>query len=152
MKILDLPFRERPVLELLNLVEDRAAPDADYAGYGWARVPRIYLLDAHEVISLDDALVLGLHSADDAEALPDDIELIFDDVGVSVLASDFLAKWLPALPHAKATVLALCNPHHAKLRAPVYYASHDVESWRTEGEEGGRIELETKGVWARVHS
>jgi hypothetical protein len=145
MKILDLPFRERPVLELLNLHEDRAKPDPDYAGYGWARVPRVYLVDAHEVIAVDDALLLALHSADDAEALPDDIELIFDDVGCSALASDFLAKWLPKLPPAKAVVLALCNPHHATLHVPVYYATDDVESWR----EDGRIELETEGVWRR---
>lgn len=145
MKILDLPFRERPVLELLNLVEDREAPAPDYAGYGWARVPRVYLVDAHEVIAIDDALVLALHSADDAEPLADDIELIFDDVGINVLANDFLAKWLPALPQAKSIVLALCNPHHATLRAPVYYATDDVESWR----EDGRIELETEGVWRR---
>lgn len=147
MKILDLPFRERPVLELLNLVEHRAAPDPDYAGYGWARVPQIYLVDAHEVIAVDDALVLALHSADDAEILPDDIELIFDDVGASVLASDFLAKWLPKLPPAKAAVLALCNPHHAVLKVPAYYATDDVESWK----EDGRIELETEGVWTRDH-
>jgi hypothetical protein len=145
MKILDLPFRERPVLELLNLHEDRAAPDRDYAGYGWARVPRVYLVDAHEVIAVDDALVLALHSADDAEPLENDIELLFDDVRVSVLASDFLTKWLPVLPQAKAVVLALCNPHHATLNVPVYYATDDVESWR----DDGRIELETEGVWRR---
>jgi hypothetical protein len=145
MKILDLPFRERPVLELLNLHVDRAEPDRDYAGYGWARVPRLYLVDAHEVIAVDDALLLALHSADDAEPLSDDIELIFDDVRCSVLANDFLAKWLPNLPPAKAVVLALCNPHHAVLRAPVYYATDDVESWR----EGDRIELETEGVWTK---
>jgi hypothetical protein len=145
MKILDLPFRERPVLELLNLHEDRAAPDRDYAGYGWARVPRVYLVDAHEVIAVDDALVLAVHSADDAEPLENDIELLFDDVRVSVLASDFLAKWLPVLPQAKAVVLALCNPHHATLNVPVYYATDDVESWR----DDGRIELETEGVWRR---
>jgi hypothetical protein len=143
MKILDLPFRERPVLELLNLDEFRSAPDPDYAGYGWARVPRIYLVDAHEVIAVDDALVLALHSADDAAPLENDIELLFDDVRVSVLASDFLAKWLPVLPPAKDVVLALCNPHHATLGAHVYYATHDVESWR----EDGRIELATEGIW-----
>lgn len=148
MKILELPFEERPVLELLNLAADRDKPDRDYAGYGFARVPRVYLVDAHEVIALDDALVLGLHAADDAEPMTDDIELLFDDVAVTVLASDFLAKWLPLLPAASHIVLALCNPHHASLRAPVplYLATGDVESWR----EDGRIELSTDGVWARV--
>lgn len=148
MKILELPFRERPVLELLNLVEDRENPERDYAGYGFARVPRVYLVDAHEVMALDDALVLALHSADDAAPMTEDIELLFDDVGVTVLATDFLAKWLPRLPEANNIVLALCNPHHASLRAPVpiYLATGDVESWR----EDGRIELSTQGVWARV--
>lgn len=148
MKILELPFRERPVLELLNLVEHREKPQHDYAGYGFARVPHVYLVDAHEVIAVDDALVLALHSADDAEAMPDDIELLFDDVHATVLANDFLAKWLPRLPHASNIVLALCNPHHATLRAPLplYLATGDVESWR----EDDRIELSTDGVWARV--
>ena len=148
MKIIELPFRERPVLELLNLVEHRDKPERDYAGYGFARVPRVYLIDAHEVIAVDDALVLALHAADDGAPMADDIELLFDDVGVTVLATDFLAKWLPRLPAASHVVLALCNPHHASLRAPVpmFLATGDVESWR----EDDRIELSTEGVWARV--
>lgn len=148
MKILELPFCERPVLELLNLVDSRERPEHDYAGYGFARVSRVYLVDAHEVIAVDDALILALHSADDAEPMDDDIELLFDDVGATALASDFLAKWLPLLPPAKHIVLALCNPHHATLRVPrpMFVATGDVESWR----EDGRIELSTDGVWARV--
>ncbi|MEO8707351.1 MAG: hypothetical protein ABI867_45405, partial [Kofleriaceae bacterium] len=43
MKIADLPFAERPVLELLNLHVDRPEPDHDYAGYGWAQVDRIWI-------------------------------------------------------------------------------------------------------------
>lgn len=150
MKILDLPFRERDAFELLNLVEDRAQPERDYAGYGWCRVPRIYLVDAREVITVEEPLVLALHAADDAAPRTDDIELLFDDVGATVLASDFLAAWLPRLPAAPATVLALCNPHHATVRAPgsLYLATDNVESWRVDG----RIELETPGVWARVSS
>jgi hypothetical protein len=36
LTIAELPFHERPVLELLNLVGKRDAPDPGYAGYGWA--------------------------------------------------------------------------------------------------------------------
>ena len=149
MKIIELPFHERPVLELLDLQHDRAEPNRDYSGYGWARVPRIYLDD----LPVDDALVLAVHSADDGPALPDDIELEFELPGrepVAVLARDFLARWLPQLPRAGAIVLALCNPHAAALRmatdVPAYYATGDVTAWL----EAGRIQLAADGTWARV--
>lgn len=157
MKILELPFRERPVLELLDLAEpprlleppDRTAPNRDYTGYGWARVPRIWL----DETPIDDALVLAMHSADDGEVLPDDIELEFELPGepVTVLASTFLAKWLPTLPRASAVVLAMCNPHHARLAAtggaPLYYATGDVVAWL---DPGDRIRLAADGSWARL--
>lgn len=154
MKIGELPFRERPILELLHFDDNRHEVDRNYAGYGWARVPRIWVGDT----PVDDALVLALHSADDGEAMPDDIELEFELPGaapVSVLASQFFAVWLPKLPPASAVVLALCNPHHAVLaypdaaRAPVYLASSDVESWLDE-DKGDRLELSTDGTWARL--
>lgn len=108
MKIAELPFRERPVLELLNLDEHRDKPDPNYAGYGWARVPEVWLgetraddalafalrsdddrqMRAADELALhsaddgltrvDDALVLALHSADDGEPLATDIELEFE--------------------------------------------------------------------------
>jgi hypothetical protein len=148
MKIAELPFREKPVLELLNLLEARSEPDHDYAGYGWSRVSRIWLAGARDGAYVDDALVLGLHTADDAEAIAGDIELEFelpDAPPVSVLASAFLARWLPVLPQASAIVLALCNPHNASLllpssaTVPMHVALGDVTSWL--GEEGERIEL-----------
>lgn len=151
MKILDLPFRERPILELLHFDDDRVEVDRDYAGYGWARVPEVWVGDT----LVRDALVLALHSADDGEALPDDIELEFELPGaapVSVLASQFLAAWLPTLPQGSAIVLAMCNPHHARLpyppaaQVPVFVASADVESWL----DHDRIELSTDGSWARL--
>jgi hypothetical protein len=154
--ILELPFRERPLLELLHLDVDRDLPDRTYAGYGWARAPRIWL-DDHEVA---DVLVLALHSADDGEPMADDIELEFelpDAPPVAALASLFLAKWLPVLPRASAIVLALCNPHHATLAAPaqaggvpVWYATGDVESWLDLRPDGDRVLLQAAGSWARL--
>lgn len=161
--IADLPFHERPVLELLHLAEHRAAPDRDYAGYGWARVPRVWLTTpAGAARPVDDALVLALHSADDAEALGDDIELYFeltDAPPVTVLASRFLARWLSRLPQdAAALVLVLCNPHHAVLppialtAAPVFYAHGDVESWLERTPAGDhRLEL-LAPAWSTVPS
>lgn len=155
MKIRDLPFRERPVLELLNLEADRDEPDPDYAGYGWARVPSISL----DELELADALVLALHSADDGEPMADDIELEFELPGsgsVLVLLSQFLAEWLPRLPRASAVVLAMCNPHRATLEVdagvPVYYAHGDVESWldESDGPYPDRLRLAAEGSWARV--
>jgi hypothetical protein len=154
VKIGELPFRERPILELLHFADDRDEVDRSYAGYGWAHVPRIWVGD----IPVDDALVLALHSADDGEALADDIELEFelpDGAPVTVLASQFLNVWLPQLPPASNVVLAMCNPHHAVLRrpsaarVPVYVASGDVESWLDE-DKGDRLELCTDGTWATL--
>ena len=152
MTILELPFRERPVRELLNLDEERAEPDPNYAGYGWALVDDVWL-DGERV---RNALVLALHSADDGEALADDIELEFElpeRPPVSVLASTFLATWLPQLPKAGSIVLATCNPHRAQLHvpanAPVYYANGDVESWLDYEPDGARIRLASEHGWIR---
>lgn len=160
MKIRELPVRERPVRELLDLTGGpsgaRHTINRDYAGYGWARVDAIWLDDTR----VDDALVLALHSADDAEPIADDVELYFelpDTAPVTVLASQFLDQWLPALPAASAIVLALCNPHHATLRrpagvtAPLYYATGDVAAWLDPRTDGDRIRLAADGSWVRLH-
>jgi hypothetical protein len=145
-----LPFHARPVLELLNLEDDRAGPDPDYAGYGWAHASRLWLVEpaalAHPI---DDALLLALHCPDDGEVLANDIELYFElpeQSPVTVLASTFLAHWLPRLPEdVSQIVLALCNPHSASLlqpqqtSLPLHFAHGEVESWIAR--DDGRIEL-----------
>ncbi|MBX3215896.1 MAG: hypothetical protein KF850_27905 [Labilithrix sp.] len=148
--IAEVPFHERPVLELLNLTGERQAPDPDYTGYGWARVPRLWLAEhGAPPRAVDDGLLLALHCPDDGEPLADDIELYFELPGagpVTVLASRFFAVWLPRMPgDAAAIVLALCNPHGSHLatppatRLPVHYALGEVESWQSR--DDGRIEL-----------
>jgi hypothetical protein len=151
-KILELPFVERPVIELLRL-ENPGIVDTSYAGYGWARVDRLWL-ETHKTLyeePLDDVLVLAIHAADDGDRLRNDIDLEFElpsgDDSVFVRASTFLAKWLPRLPQdSKAIVLAMCNPFHATLppvpsAAPIYYAYGDVDSWLDVDDLGTRIRL-----------
>lgn len=148
--IAELPFREQPLLELLNLLEARDEPDPDYVGFGWARAERVWLVDpGAPARAVDDALVLGLHCPDDGEVLADDVELYFeldDDQEVTVLASAFFASWLPKLPRdASAIVIALCNPHAAVLPQPpatdlpVHFALGEVASYQAC--DDGRIEL-----------
>jgi hypothetical protein len=138
----ELPFVERAPRDVLHLDQDRAAPDPDYAGFGFCRVASIGLEDpAGGVRILDDVLVLALHSADAGEPHHDDVELEFvldpTEPSVIVLLSTFLARWLPRLPSAPVVVLAMCNPHRATLGrpaglagGPLHYAIGDVESWR----------------------
>jgi hypothetical protein len=164
----DLPFVERPVRELLHLEVDRDAPDRAFAGFGWARVDRLWLEagdggQRQAGLRIDDALVLALHTADDAEPIADDIELEFElaDRPVAALASAFLERWLPRLPQSSAIVLALCNPHRARLRrpasasVPVHLGLGDVASWREDdpgagpGTNGDRILL-TADEWCML--
>lgn len=160
MKIAELPFQERPAIEVLAL--DRDDEDPEYAGYGWARVPRLWLEaeDGGGRRRIDDALVLAIHAADDGEPLADDVVLAFEldggDRAVTVLASDFLERWLPRLPREPgAVVLAMCNPHRAVLRAPaaatapIYCALGDVRAWLDLDDLGDRIRL-AAGSWRRL--
>lgn len=150
MKIAELPFHERPVHELLNLTGDRSTPDLQYAGFGWALVDKIWCVGTASSYSVRNALVVAIHTADDAEPIAHDIELEFeisDQESVSVLASAFLERWLPRLPRASAIVLCLCNPHRATIvrpagaTAPVHYALGNVASWLDHDDGGERIEL-----------
>lgn len=155
--VLDLPFIERPALEVLHFDDDRVDVDRQYAGFGWTRVDRIWLgsKQGGELVAVDDALVLALHSADDGAAHPDDVDLEFELPGGSVIVSLalFLSRWLPRLPDASAIVLAMCNPHHATIHIPttrpLWYPTGDAESWIDDANDG-RIELLADGTWARV--
>jgi len=142
LTIAELPFASRPLRELLDLDVDRDAPSRDYAGFGWARAAEVWLeAEGQPARRVAEPLVIALHTADDAEPLLDDLELEFElaDRSVTVLASVFLACWLPRLPHGQAIVLAVCNPHRAALRrpaaatVPLHYALGDVASWREPG-------------------
>lgn len=148
MKISELPFHERPAIELLAL--DRGE-DPDYAGFGWARVGPLYLSAGGRPRRLADALVIAVHASDDGPALAGDVELTFelppDGAKVRVHASAFLERWLPALPAAPAIALAMCNPRRATLRriaaaaVPVHYGIGDVRAWQ-DLDRGSRIRLE----------
>jgi hypothetical protein len=148
--IANLPFRERPLIELLDLGGDRTQLNPDYAGYGWARASRVWLVEpGAPPRAVDDALVLALHCPDDGEELASDVELYFElaeQPPVTVLASKFFERWLPRLPQdASAIVLALCNPHGACLprphatALPLHFARGEVESWSSRDDD--RIEL-----------
>lgn len=165
MQIAELPFHERPAIELLAL--DRGG-DPDYAGYGWARLDELWLSVAGRLARrITDVLVIAVHASDDGPALADDVELTFELPGepgepgepagegapaakVRVLASAFLARWLPRLPRASTIVLAMCNPHGAWLPplpgadVPVRYGLGDVVAWQ-DLERGDRIRLRADG-------
>ncbi|WP_428267820.1 hypothetical protein [Haliangium sp.] len=131
-------------------------PALDYYGYGYARVDEVWLTvegDPEPLPPVRDALILALHSPDDAVAHDDDILLEFwiddvtceeadedDDYAVTVMLSRFLAQWLPRIcGDERAIVLALCNPHATRLHhlpvpggVPLYYPLGNVTSWRDE--------------------
>lgn len=132
--ILELPFVERDPLDLLGFDGDRDTVDLDHAGFGWTRIDRVWLDGGRAIVPVDDALLLGLHAADDGEVLADDVELEFqlDGGAVAALLSAFLDRWLPQLPATEAIVLALCNPHRARLPArarPIHYGLGAVDAW-----------------------
>jgi hypothetical protein len=146
LKIADIPFRERPVVELLALDRDG---DPDYAGYGWAKVDRVWLESRNWRRRLDDVLLLAIHAADDGGPHDHDVELDFEvgDVVASADASAFVTQWLPRLPAAKHVVLVMCNPHRAQLQLPgVRYGAGDVRAWL---DPGDRIRL-TADAWRIV--
>jgi hypothetical protein len=142
--IADLPFVRRDVLDLLNLRHHRAAPDPDYTGFGHARVDALQLeSEVGEPVEVREALVVAVHSTEEPEALPGDIDLEFvlpevsADHSVTVLLSAFLRVWLPLVQGGeRAIVLVVCNPNQTLLPAPAaagqtpfYYPLGDVESW-----------------------
>jgi hypothetical protein len=157
----DLPFARRPPLELLGLTHDRDEIDTGYAGFGWTLVDRLWLDDGAGLTAVDDALVLALHAADDGAALGDDVELEFElgDARAIAPLSAFLARWLPRLPTAATVVLALCNPHHARLPAPpaaggrpLWYGRGPVDSWLDHHADHDRLRLVAAAGWHLAHA
>ncbi len=141
-RIADIPFFEKPPRELLGIVYGREQPELEYYEYGYGHLDLVCLVQPDNLDQpiIRNALVLALHSADDGEAMTDDIELEFfvdeiaEDYSVTVLLSRFLEVWLPLVARDEAAiVLALCNPHRARMArpvfaagVPVYYALGDV--------------------------
>jgi hypothetical protein len=157
--IADLPFRQRPLRELLHVEEHRPGVDLDYAGHGHAQAAAVVLAsrDGQRRV-VTDALLVGVHHDDDGEPIADDLELAFeigpvDDPAaaapyvVPVRLSDFLRVWLPRIRgDERAIVLVTCNPFRARLSrppaagaTPVYYPVGDVDSWLDEDLDQRRV-------------
>lgn len=162
--IADLPFVRRDVLDLLNLRGQRAAPDPDYTGFGHARVDRLELeSEEDEPVELRGALVIAVHSMEEPEELPGDIDLEFilpelgPDHSVTVLLSAFLRVWLPLVRgDERAIVLVVCNPNQTLLpapaaagRTPFYYPLGDVESWLDDQDGHQEVRLVARS-WRRA--
>jgi hypothetical protein len=191
--IADIPFRERDPFALLNLtpgmrgapgldpgngpdngLDDELGddlgdegPDLDYAGFGYARVGEIWLATHGdpEPRPVRHALLLALHTPDDAEAHDGDLLLEFwpegaegedgtnDEPVVQVMLSRFLDVWLPRISSdERAIVLAVCNPHRTLLSrppalrsVPIHYPLGDTTSWCEEPADflagGGALRL-----------
>lgn len=172
-RLAELPFRRRPLFELLGFELGREALDLSYTGFGWAEPQRIALESTFDapgrvpVQVIEEPLLLALHSADDAPPLAGDIllELVLGhNRSVATPLSRFLAEWLPRLPAHKPVVLALCNPHRAALAGlpggrALWHGLGDVDSWLDATEEplrgveeeraGGRFRL-TAEAWRRA--
>jgi hypothetical protein len=159
--VADIPFREHDPFDLLNVTAgahagaddgDDWGPDLDYAGFGYARVGELWLSthDSPEPLPVRNALLLALHTPDDARAHQNDLLLEFwiepgtcedvdedDSQTVTVMLSRFLTVWLPRIASDEtAIVLAVCNPHHTRLVRPdglrsatIHYPLGDVTSW-----------------------
>ena len=101
------------------------------------------------------ALVIAVHSMEEPEELPGDIDLEFflpevsEDHSVTVLLSAFLHVWLPLIRgDERAIVLVVCNPNETLLPAPpaagqtpFYYPLGDVESWLHGGDDHKGVRL-----------
>jgi hypothetical protein len=155
----DLPFRRRPLRELLHLEEHRPDVDATYGGYGHAEASTVVLVSAdgrRRVVN--DALLVGVHHDDDGEAHAEDLDVAFeidpaDDADaaapyvVPVRLSDFLRVWLPRIRgDERAIVLVACNPFRARLArppaagtTPLYYPVGDVDAWIDDDPDQRRV-------------
>jgi hypothetical protein len=152
--VLELPFRRRPLYELLGFEDGRDEVNTEYTGYGWAQPARIWLQSGEDgelesdVMRIDAPLLLALHGADVASVAGSagGVVLEFaldgrDEMKYAPLAL-FLERWLPQLPGRGAVVLAMCNPRRATVVAPavlggrpLYYALGNTDSWIDEPQD-----------------
>jgi len=136
-----LPFPEAPPLTLLGFDPTRRDPELEYDAFGHTSLPHVDLVSTGapaSALRIEAPKIFALHSADDGDAYPDDIDLEFwvdDDTAVVVSLALFLERRAgPLIGDAPCLVLALCNPHRARLRrpeavevsVPIYYAEGDV--------------------------
>jgi len=148
--VLELPFRRRPLYELLGFEDGRDEVNTEYTGYGWAQPARIWLQsgqdgeDGGEIVRIDAPLLLALHGADVPSAGGVVLEFAIEgrDEMMHAPLALFLERWLPKLPGRGAVVLAMCNPRRATVVAPavlsgrpLYYALGDTDSWIDEPED-----------------
>ena len=144
LTLVELPFGERAPWDLLGLDPQRSTVHEDHDTSGYCRLPSVLLEDGEGgKLQVQDVLVLGLHSRDEAEPLAGDVELEFvlrdgdETYSAVVLLSEFLRVRLSGLlGDVSAVVLALCNPQDAEIPRPVglgdrpiYYAHGDVTAW-----------------------
>ncbi len=141
----DLPFVERDPWPLLGLDPARTEPNRDHDECGFCRLGSVRLEDpGGRIFTVEHPLVLALHTREDPERLPDDVELEFTlhdadgEYSAVVLLSEFLRRRVAPLlvPRPAAVVLALCNPHRTVLPRPtvlgdlpLYYGHGDVTAW-----------------------
>lgn len=160
----DLPFNQVPPLALFGLDPTRDAPaELEHTRHGWCALPGIELVGEDQALWIEAPIVLALHSPDEDEiavprrgGVPGDINLEFvleDERSVIALLSEFLAledrDW--RTPEARPIVLALCNPHKARISRPpalagrrIYYGTGEVVAWlrQREGASGWSLEDE----------
>lgn len=159
----EVPFLRKAPDELLGIEWGRAVTHTEYEGFGWGHVPGLVLEDDGGVTrTVEDALVIALHVADEDGTAPEDdpdIELRVGDEVLVARLSSFLKVWAPRLPACRAWVLALCNPRRRAIaRAPeipsgtvLWYGLGDVDSWAERDDElAGPTYGLTAHAWRRA--
>ena len=140
----DLPFDRKPALELLGLDDpERTTVDEDFCSSGWGVVPEVVLAGSDgQRTTIEQPLVLALHTPDDAEPGPLELEFWLEEDGeelaLRISWDAFARKRVQPLlrPEHTDVVLALCNPDGRPIRRPawlgdrrLHWAEGDVTSW-----------------------
>lgn len=136
----DIPFQRRPTLPLLGLTPDSARGD-DFDEHGWCRPSHVWLDDGTTRRRVDAPLLIAVHTPDELEPGPLTLALWFTHDGESIAArvswQRFSSEVLPPLLGPETdVVLALCNPGHKPVPAPLalgartlHFAHGDVTAW-----------------------